>query len=206
MSTLGDLPSNILAKEITYLPFSDVQSLCQTSKRIHNFCIANTENSRLIWKNLITNAFSRYSNYGEILEKVSRKHGCQERVCYNYLVYVDFINFLPNETKLDIYRRQGDMESYERVIESMVESLSLIVDRLGPLSMIDKLVFPDGFTLDKPSVSRLLDEMEDMVSESVLSGEKKEFYEERLDDLREKLYPPRYFIPHLPNLPNDIPW
>ena len=38
------LPSDLMAKELSYLSFDDVTSLCKTNSKYHNFCMINIMN------------------------------------------------------------------------------------------------------------------------------------------------------------------
>lgn len=112
---MEQLPYDLLAKEITYLPFEDVRSFCQTDRRIHNFCLAKNPRHKTIWKRLIENTFGGLDNYDNILLQLSRKYNCPEERCYNYLIYVNFVNRLDPVIQAMIYYRQNDKESLDKI-------------------------------------------------------------------------------------------
>jgi len=96
---------DLFAKEITYLPFDTVKSLCQTDQQLHEYC-TNPRYSN-VWKSLIDNAFSN-TDYQNGLESLLEKYGG-----YNYLVYVNLIKSLDEISKAMIYWRQGDIKNFD---------------------------------------------------------------------------------------------
>lgn len=126
------LPPDLLAKQITYLPFRDVGSLCRINQRLHDFCIANTERSQIIWKNLIQNAFSNTTNYENNLRRLSRKY-CGTDRCYNYLVYVNFIKLLDPVTQAMIYYRQNDKESLDTLSNEVKFFASFLLGNINEM-------------------------------------------------------------------------
>ena len=110
LSNLELLSDDVLGYQITYLPFTDVKQLCETSKRLHNFCLGTSSKQSNTWRNIIYNTFGYLYNYNDILLKLS--DNC-DGPCYNYFVYVNFINYLDKVTQLMIYYKQGDLNSFE---------------------------------------------------------------------------------------------
>ncbi len=53
------LPSDLMAKELSYLPFKDVISLCGTNRKYHDFC--TDKHYELYWKNMIVNTYGPLS-------------------------------------------------------------------------------------------------------------------------------------------------
>lgn len=136
------LTSDLLAKEITYLSFRDVVSLCQTEKRLHSFCMAETKRDKLIWKNLIQNAFSHIPNYSDKIKQLSEKY-CSvnsntdsntsedgTRECYNYLVYVNFVKLLDPVTQALIYYRQNDTDSLNQLSKEVKYYASFLLGNM----------------------------------------------------------------------------
>ena len=110
LSELELLPEDVLGYQITFLPFNEVKQLCLTSKRLNNFCKGTSIKQSNTWRNIIYNTFSNVVNYEDILLKLSKQYNCKEP-CYNYYVYINFINYLDNITQLMIYYKQGDLNS-----------------------------------------------------------------------------------------------
>ena len=112
LSELELLPDDVLGYQITYLPFTDVKQLCETSKRLNNFCLGTSTKQSNIWRNVIHSTFSNVVNYNDILLKLSKQYNC-DGPCYNYYVYVNFINYLDQITQLMIYYKQKDLNSFK---------------------------------------------------------------------------------------------
>ncbi len=102
---LSKLPVDVFIKEITYLPFDDVISVCKANKTLHNYCTNPKYNIR--WRNLIDNTFRNIYNYQEKLNQTRSKFNLNDGV-YNYLVYTQLVKLLDPITQLMIYYRQGD--------------------------------------------------------------------------------------------------
>lgn len=102
---MNELSSDLFIKQITYLPFADVVSLCQTNKTFHNYCTNSIYKNK--WRMLIENTFSEIDNYQEKLQKLLNKYGN-----YNYHVYTNFIKLLDPVTQTMIYYRQGDIINF----------------------------------------------------------------------------------------------
>lgn len=108
LSELEKLSPDLFIQTITYLPFSNVISICSSSKILQEYCSNNKYMSK--WKRLIDNTFSNVYNYSEKLKQIQQ----QTKSDYNYLVYTQLVNLLDPITKLMIYYKQGDMESFEK--------------------------------------------------------------------------------------------
>lgn len=106
---LSQLPVEIFIREITYLPLSDVVSICQTSSKLHSYC--TDSKYRLYWKILIDNTYNNIYGYQDKLNELWNKMG-MEKETYNYIVYTQLIKTLPKITQLDIYYKQGDMKNF----------------------------------------------------------------------------------------------
>lgn len=106
---LTDQPAEIFIQQLTYLPFKDVISACQTNARSLNYCTHPQYNE--IWKQLIDNTFESSFDYVGILEKVWQDLHVPDNT-YNYLVYTNLIKYLDPVTQLRIYYKQGDMKSF----------------------------------------------------------------------------------------------
>ncbi len=107
---LSRLPVDVFIKEITYLPFDNVISVCKTNTTLHNYCT----NSRYTnsWKLLIDTTFSGIYNYDDHLNNIRAKLGIDEGT-YNYLIYTHLVKVLDPITQLMIYYRQGDTNSFD---------------------------------------------------------------------------------------------
>lgn len=106
---LTDQPAEIFIQQLTYLPFKDVISACQTNQRSLNYCTNPRYN--MLWKRLIDSAFSDIYYYSDKLFEIWKSLNVVPDT-YNYLVYTNLIKFLDPLTQLRIYFKQGDMESF----------------------------------------------------------------------------------------------
>lgn len=107
---LSKLPASLLISRMSYLPFDDVISLCQTNKRLNEICSDKYSND---WKQLIDNTYGNTEYYQQLIEN---NNGNQEgHIKYDYTLYTQLIHSLDPEIQIEIYRRQGDVKSYERV-------------------------------------------------------------------------------------------
>ncbi len=107
---LSKLPVDLFIKEITYLPFDNVITICTSNTTLHNYCINSKYNNR--WRNLIDNTFGNIYNYDDHLKEIRNKLNINDGV-YNYLVYTQLVKLLNPITQLMIYYRQKDMESFD---------------------------------------------------------------------------------------------
>ena len=57
---LSKLPIEIFIRNITYLPFSDVVSICSANQKLRTYCTDSRYNSN--WKALIDRTFSQVDN------------------------------------------------------------------------------------------------------------------------------------------------
>ncbi len=105
---MEELPIDVFIQEITYLPFTDVISLCSVNSKLHDYCTNIKYNNN--WKTLIDNTYSSVPGYLHMLELVWNRYG--QRNIYNYMIYTDLIKTLNADTRLTIYYRQGDMKSF----------------------------------------------------------------------------------------------
>lgn len=99
-------PVDVFIKQITYLPFTDVISICSSNQRLRNYCM-NYDNH---WKSLIDNTFGEIYDYQNKLEEIRQRLGTKG---YNYLVYTHLIKILDHVTQLMIYYKQKDMKSFD---------------------------------------------------------------------------------------------
>ncbi len=159
------LSPDLMAKELSYLPFNDVISLCKTNSKYHNFC--TDKHYELYWKNMIVNTYGPLSNYQELLKKYKNLE-------YNYILYTQLINLLDLDVQMDIYKHQGDEKSYERVrgikhVTSKFRNISKLANRIRYLNNRQKLMFPNGTIISKKSVKYLLKSLiNDIVKEDYL--------------------------------------
>lgn len=103
---LLQLPDDVFMKHITYLPFSDVISICSSHPELRRKCM-NDHGNR--WKTLIQNTFGNIYDYDRKLQEIQRRLRING---YNYLVYTQFINILDPVTQLMIYHKQNDYEMF----------------------------------------------------------------------------------------------
>ena len=111
---ITDLPPPLLISRMTYLPYKDVISLCGTNKRLHDIC--TSDNYSIYWKGIIEDTYGN-TKYYQDMDKKNLK--------YDYVLYTQLINYLPPGVQSEIYRRQGDMENYQKAQEN-----GLILNRL----------------------------------------------------------------------------
>ena len=106
---LSQLPIDVFIYNITFLPFTDVVSVCSANTKLRSFC--NDPRYSVRWKALINNTFHQIYNYPDKLEALWKKLDLPPDT-YNYLVYTQLIKLLDPITQLMIYYKQGDMESF----------------------------------------------------------------------------------------------
>ena len=107
---LSQLPVDVFIKEITYLPFDEVISVCQANTTLHNYCTNSSYNNK--WRQLIDDTFGNIYNYQEKLDQVRNKLNLNDGV-YNYLVYSHLVKLLNPITQLMIYYKQGDTKDFD---------------------------------------------------------------------------------------------
>ncbi len=107
---LSHLPVDLFIKEITYLPFDNVITICTSNTTLHNYCTNSRYNNN--WRSLIDNTFGNIYNYNNHLKEIRNKLNINDGV-YNYLVYSRFVKLLDPITQLMIYYRQKDMNSFD---------------------------------------------------------------------------------------------
>lgn len=108
MDELSNLPVELFVETITYLPFSEVISVCNVNKKTHNYCTDNKYNAH--WKRLIDYTFGSVYGYETMVEDIQRQLGLIGT--YNYLIYVNLVKKLDHITQLMIYYRQNDMDNF----------------------------------------------------------------------------------------------
>lgn len=128
---LTDQPAEIFIRQITYLPFRDVISACQTNARSLHYC-THSKYSKL-WKKLIDNTFRDTFGYSEHLKRIWDDLDVPEGT-YNYLVYVTLVKLLDPVTQLRIYYKQGDMKSFESEIFNDVQRFLALALMRDPLA------------------------------------------------------------------------
>ena len=106
---LTRLPIDLFIKEITYLPFGEVISVCKANKILSNYCTNSKYNNQ--WRSLIDTTFGNIYDYHNKLKQIRSKLKISEGT-YNYLVYSHLVKILDPITQLMIYYRQGDMKSF----------------------------------------------------------------------------------------------
>ena len=86
--------------------------------KLHNYC--TNPKYRLYWKRLIDSAYSRIPDYESKLVEVRKVLGLDPDT-YNYQVYTKLVTFLDPITQLHLYLRQGDIESFNRVLSNLIQ-------------------------------------------------------------------------------------
>ena len=127
-SKLLDLPARLLISRMTYIPFKDVQSLCQTNKRIHDICTNPTYSND--WKKIIDYTYGHTKYYQDLIKAKDLK--------YDYILYTQLIDSLDPTVQAEIYRRQGDEESYQRVL--LLERRVLLLKRIDEANRSGKVL------------------------------------------------------------------
>ena len=97
-------------KEITYLPFDKVITICQSNPDYISYCNDSKYNNQ--WKLLIDNTFSSIYEYDDKLKQIWNDLNTGDNV-YNYLIYTQLVHLLDPITQLKIYYRQGDIKSFD---------------------------------------------------------------------------------------------
>ena len=104
---MENLPIDLFIKEITYLPFDTVVSICQLNSKLHSYC----NNYTTQWKKLIDDTFKSVDGYNDKLHLIWKDLDYNDGK-YDYLVYTQLVKYLDPITQLMIYYRQGDMKSF----------------------------------------------------------------------------------------------
>ena len=140
------------------LPAEQVTNSCQVNK----FCKGDTDRTRIIWKNLISNTFSQYPNYNDLLKEISVKHGYDD-VCYYHQVYTDFNNYIPLKTQFNIYLKQGDIRMINVVATKLydvdMEDIRALYNNVSRLDGNQHLRYPDGLIIGRDDVRHLLTDL-----------------------------------------------
>lgn len=98
-------PVDVFIKQLTYLPFKDVISICSSHPILRERCMEYNNK----WRPLIENTFGFLEDYPQKLREIQAQINTTG---YNYLVYTQLINLLDPVTQLIIYYRQNDQESF----------------------------------------------------------------------------------------------
>ena len=123
---LSELPPDMLATQLSYLPFSDVINVCVVNKKINKFC--TDPKYHPYWKSMIINTYGKLPEYKKIIE-------ANKDLPFNYHLYTQLINLLDLKTQLNIYEKQGDNKYAERIKNKLKlidykKNLNLIVNML----------------------------------------------------------------------------
>ena len=78
---------------MSYMPFSDVISICRTDKKLHNIC--TSEKYKVYWKNMINNTYGNNIYYNDFVKN-------NPDIKYNYILYTKLIDSLDLDTQLKI--------------------------------------------------------------------------------------------------------
>lgn len=122
---LSDLPPSLLISKMTYLPFKDVVSLCNTNTSLQEIC--TSDKYRNDWKSLIDDTYGNISYYQSLVKN-------NPNIKYDYLLYTDLINQLDPTIQLAIYEKQGDTESIKLVSRFILKSK---INKLRPGKVLD---------------------------------------------------------------------
>lgn len=99
LTSINDLPPQLIILKMTYIPFSEVKTLCTLNSRLHDIC---------------TN--KKYAGYWEtVIKNVYDPIYLPEGIEYNYLTYVRLIDTLPDSVQSEIYLKQKDWDNYYRL-------------------------------------------------------------------------------------------
>ena len=77
MDYLSNLAIDIFIKNITYLPFSDVISVCQSNKKLYNYCNDSRYNNH--WKHLIDDTFRDINDYQNKIDQIRENLGLKNK-------------------------------------------------------------------------------------------------------------------------------
>ena len=95
------LSPDLFMNQLTYLPFKDVVSLCQTNMKYHRYCTNPEYNTR--WKALVKDTFGNVSNFEEKLERIWKELGL-EKDTYNYYEESDNLFFFNVPSRLFLHK------------------------------------------------------------------------------------------------------
>ncbi len=174
MNRLEGLPVDLFIQQITYLPFKDVNSICQTNKKFHNYCTNSKYSNN--WKSLIDDTFSSVYNYHDKLNKIWDDLKIPKNT-YNYLVYTRLINYLDHITQLMIYYRQDDMDSFnsdkfndtQRVLASfLLDDKQQTAKYLSKIDFRIKIYRPFLDMMDGKKIAR--ESLDDMITIMAANG------------------------------------
>lgn len=107
---MEELPIDLFIQQITYLPFNNVTTLCQSNQKFHRYCTDPKYSDR--WRRLIEDTFSNSEGYLENLKLLLDRFGE-----YNYHVYTNFVKLLDPITQGMIYYKQKDIDSFNNLTD-----------------------------------------------------------------------------------------
>ncbi len=142
IDSLSQLSVDVFIKNITYLPFDNVITICTSNKKLDSYCNDPKYNNR--WKKLIDDTFGGIYDYQNKLKEIRSKLNLNEGT-YNYLVYTQLVKLLDTITQLMIYYRQGDMKSFEEM-EYLSDQRFLALFLLGEKNKIKNYLPPDKYS------------------------------------------------------------
>ncbi len=160
---ISKLLVDLFIKEITYLPFDNVITICTSNTTLHNYCTNSKYNNR--WRNLIDNTFGNIYNYNDYLKEIRKKLKLGDGV-YNYIVYTHLVKLLDPITQLMIYYRQGDKifdnPNYNNIQRFM--ALFLLGEKDKMMDYLPSNYFPyismlEGHKIDQNILNKMLGEM-----------------------------------------------
>ncbi len=115
---------DIFIKQLTYLPFEDVKSLCSSTSKLYNYCTNPKYNNN--WKKLIDDTFGKVDDYSIKLQEIWDKLSLNKNT-YNYKVYTQLVNILDIVTQHMIWYVQGDMKSFNKMVDRRPSYLALFL-------------------------------------------------------------------------------
>jgi hypothetical protein len=115
---LSNLSPDLVMLHMTYLPFKDVEALCQANKRLYNICTTEPYHHR--WKVLIQNTYGWLDNYEELVKGQT----------FDYRLYTQLIKMLPPSVQLKIYRHQEDLNGFNKVLKEQHNAISDAIENM----------------------------------------------------------------------------
>ena len=135
---LTNLPPPLIISKMTYLSYKDVESLCNTNRRLNEICTSPKYTND--WRMLIDNTYQDSEYYQELR---------RDKLNYNYKLYIDLINVLELPVQLEIYKKQGDEESV-RLIERKINQRNKLLTKIqivkGGTRVLDVSRMRDDYT------------------------------------------------------------
>ena len=139
--SLSEQSVDVIMKQITYLPMRDVVSLCQTNKRLYDIC--TNPNYRSRWVVLIENTYGNLPNYDELVRNKK----------FDYRLYTQIIKKLPTAVQLEIYDKQNDNNSFNRVLKD--ETGNQLKNLENVYKLVEAIEREGGNTIIHPSGMRV---------------------------------------------------